>query len=164
MKAGGGSRDLAARSALGVATALIGVGALAGCGSGGPSRARAGASGQQASASSTLDRERAAFTACMTKAGWNGTLVPSDSAVRTLAAQPGYEGIVAVIDRAGHSAAVAFFATGRQAEHAQEAAGASAPGNSHVSTSPGTTIAWVNYSGSTSVDSKLAGCGAAARS
>jgi hypothetical protein len=151
--------QVAARNMLGATVTLIALAPLGGCGSSSHRRPVSAAPGTRSSSSSGSATHLAAFTDCMAKAGLQPTLVPSDRAVRAVARQPGYEGVRAFTDSAGRRVAVAFFATPGQTEAAQNATLLLAPGSGHVAAAARAAIVWVNYSGGTALDRKIADCG-----
>lgn len=163
--------------------ALVFTGVLvAGCGSSKSSTTTAGTTASSAPASTTAatttptataqaqqapsaatSAQRTAFAACMAKAHWHIVGNPvGDIAARTLAVQPGFQGVVFVADKHGDHVAVGLFATGPQAEKAQVKVGLATSGNARTAYAPGAPLAWINYTGRTPVDQKVAGCAIAA--
>jgi outer membrane murein-binding lipoprotein Lpp len=158
--------SLARRLALGAAIAATVV--LAGCGSGGRSdtatnKAGAPATTRAATTPASTAVAPPAFTACMARAHWRHTGTPADAGAKTLLAQPGVVTSAALTGPAGDRVSVAFFSTAKQAERAQVLTGESVGGNGHSTSTPGEAIAWINYSGHTAVDRKVAACASAAR-
>jgi hypothetical protein len=154
-----------------LAPALVLAGILAGCGSSSKTGAGATTGGArttttqatQAQPQASVAVAPGAFTACMARAHWRQTATPADAGAKTLRAQPGQVAFVALTDRAGDRVAVAFFTMPKQAERAQLLTGESVGGNGHATSAPNATIAWVNYSGHTAVDRKVAACSSASQ-